>query len=221
MTSQTMTIQTTDKQLISMPGASPTTVRIAGIAAVTGPILMLASTVAFITDGDGINDGRVGGMIGVWSCFAFLIAFVGIYRALEPAAPRAAPIMMVVILIGCAAGVGFNIDAILAAEFGRDVLDTLREDNAGVLFAYLPWGLFFPTGLIGTGILLWRTGVLSRVTGGLLVAGGVLFVSARPARIYPLAILGDFLLVAALLPVGWALLTAHRRPSSARADAFA
>lgn len=192
--------------LATIPNASPTTVRITGIAAILAPLLLLASSLAYITDGNGINDGHVGGTIGVWSCFAFLLAFIGIHRVLEPEAPRAAPLMLVVATIGAAAGVGFNIDGIMAAEFGRDAVDDLTESSAFALLAYLPWGLFFPIGLIGTGVLMWRTNTFSRISAGLTVCGGVLFVTSRPARIDAAAVLGDCALILALVPIGWALL---------------
>src|SRR5690606_15983821 len=146
----------------TVPATSPTTTRITGIAAIAAPVLLLASTVAYITDGDGINDGLVGGTIGVWSCLAFLLAFAGIYRALEPHALRAAPILMTVPLIGSSAGVALTIAAVRAAEFGRDAVGAATEGRPFALLAYLPWGLCFPAGRIGTGVLMWRSKVASR-----------------------------------------------------------
>lgn len=200
---------------LAIPAASAATTRITSGAAIAAPILLLASTVAYITDGGGINDGVVGGTIGVWSCLAFVLAFTGIHRALEPHSPRAAPILMAVTVLGCAAGVGFNIDAILAEAFGRDAVDTALEDHPFALLAYLPWGWCFPAGLIGTGVLMWRTRVVSRLTAGLVAAGGLLFVSSRPARVDALAVLGDVVLVLALVPIGWALLGNARRAADA------
>ncbi|MGE3620823.1 MAG: hypothetical protein AB7L84_10210 [Acidimicrobiia bacterium] len=193
-----------------IPGASPMAVRLTGLAAIVAPLLLLASTVGYVTDGNGINDGHVGGTFGVWSCFAFLLALVGIHRMVEPVAPRAAPIWMAVVAIGAAAGVGFNIDAILAADFGREAVDAVGEESPLVLLAYLPWGLFFPIGLVGTGVLLWRTRVVPHLTAALVVAGGLLFVASRPPRIDPLAVFGDCVLVLAFAPIGWALLTGRR-----------
>lgn len=194
----------------TIPNASPTTTRITGVAAILAPILMLASTVAFVTEGNGINDGKAGGAIGVWSCFAFLLAFAGLYRVLEPAAPRAAPILFAVAAIGSAAGVGFNVDALLAAEFGRDAVDAASEASALSMLAYLPWGLFFPIGVVATGILMRRTGTFPGRAAVLVVAGGVLFVASRPSRLEPLAVAADCVLVLGFVPIGWSLLAGHR-----------
>lgn len=195
---------------VPIPGAGVTTVRITAWALMLAPVLQLASTVAFVTDGGGVNDGFVGGTVGVWACLAFVVGFAGVFRALEPHAARAAPILMGVTLIGCAAGVGFNIDAALAEAFGRDVVDTATEEQGFVLAAYLPWGWCFPIGLVGTGVLLWRSRIVPRAAAALVVAGGVLFISARPARIDPLAVAGDALLVLGLVPLGWSMLTTAR-----------
>jgi hypothetical protein len=196
---------------------NPMLARITGWATILAPILLLGSTVAYITEGEGINDGHVGGTIGVWSCFAFVLAFIGIYRTLEPVAPRAAPIFLAVAATGSAAGVGFNVDAILAAEFGRDAVDTATEDTPFTLLAFLPWGLFFPISLVATGVLLWRAGIVPRLLAGLVLAGGVLFVASRPERIDALAIAGDGVLIVALAPIGCSFVTPMPPATPARA----
>ena len=203
---------------LSIPAASPVTTRISGVAAIAAPLLLLASTVAYITDGGGINDGVVGGTIGGWSCLAFLLAFAGIYRALEPHSSRAAPILMSVMLLGCAGGIGFNVDAVLSADFGREAVDAATEERPFSILAYLPWGLFFPAGLIGTGVLMWRTRVVSRLTAVLVAAGGLLFVSSRPARVDALAVLGDAVLILALVPIGLSLLSSARHTVATSAE---
>ena len=202
----------------SPPAISPnaTTTRIAGGAAIAAPLLLLASTVAFLTEGDGINDGFVGGTLGVWAALAFTLAFVGIFRVLEFRAPRAAPIWLSVSLMGWAAGVGFNLDAIFAAEFGRETVDTSAEDRPFTILAYLPWGWMAPLGLIAAGVLMRRTNTFGRMSALLMIAAGVLFVTARPARMGPLAIFADCITVLALVPVGWALLAISRTTSSAK-----
>lgn len=203
----------------TIPGASAMTARITGIAAIIAPILLLASTLAYVLDGNGINDGHLGGTIGVWSCLALLLAMIGIYRVLEPATPRGGPIMLTVVVIGVAAGVGFNVDGILAAEFGQGALDIFPEETPIALLAFLPWGWFLPIGMVGTGILMWRTRTFPKATAVLVALGGIVFVTSRPARIDALAVFGDCLLILGLAPIGWALLTGrsdvgHQGPTS-------
>lgn len=205
---------------IPLPAINPTLARMSGVAAILAPILLLVSTIAYITDGGGINDGRVGGTVGVWSALAFAVAFAGISWAIEPRAPRAAPLLLISGFIGWAAGVGFNVDAILSAEFGREAVDTATEDHPFTLLAYVPWGWFAPLSVTATGVVLWRTRAFSRPSAALLVVAGVLFIASRPARIEPLAVIADCVAIVALVPIGWKLLASRPIPvSSATAAA--
>ncbi len=203
---------------------SPAAARICGAAAIIAPILLLASTVTYITAGDGINDGVLGGTIGVWSCFALAIAFVGLLRLLEPAAPTAAPVLTIVALTGFAAGVAFNVQAIFTASFGPqidDFMDTVEGSDAIAILAFLPWGWFAPVTFAATGILLWRTRGTNHRSAGLLTAAGVLFIASRPARIDPLAVISDVVLILALAPIGWSILTRRITPAVAPSPANA
>ena len=202
-----------------IPAINPTIARISGVAAILAPILLLVSTVAYITDGGGINDGRVGGTIGVWSALAFAVAFAGITWAIEPLAPRAAPILLTLAIMGWAAGVGFNTDAILSAEFGRAAIDTAIEDDPFALLAYIPWGWFAPISVTATGVVLWRTRAFSRLSAFLLIVTGVLFVASRPERIEPLAVIADCLAIVALVPIGWTLRASRRTAVTAPSSA--
>lgn len=196
--------------------ASPMARRIYGGAAIAGPALLLASTIAYATEGNDINDGVLGGAIGVWSCFTLLVAVVGLLRLSEHLAPRAAPILATAATIGFTAGAGFNVQAVNLAYFGpdHDFVEVVEgSDSIGIL-AFLPWGLFAPAALIGTGLLLWRTGAVARWSAALVLAGGVGFVASRPERIVPIAIAADSLLLLGLVPVGLSLLRHGRaRPA--------
>lgn len=191
---------------------NPMAARVYGWAIIVAPLLLLASTAAYLSVGGGINDGVLGGTIGVWSCFAFAIAFVGILRLLEPSAPRIAPILTAVALMAFAGGgVAFNIQALNLGAFGNDFLETnLDGADAVGIFAFLPWGLFVPLTFVLTGIMLWRTRAVARWSSALFIASGIMFVSARPARIDVLALTADAVIVLALVPIGWAMLTSVR-----------
>lgn len=195
---------------------SPFAARIYGTAAVLAPLVLLASTLAYITAGDGINDGVLGGTIGVWSCFTLAIALVGVLRLLEPAAPKAAALLTAFTLIAFSGGVAFNITAIYLATFGNDFLEAgLQGGDAIGVLAFLPWGLLTPLTFVLVGIMLWRTRTVDWWSGALLVAGGILFVASRPARIDPLAVTADIVLALALIPIGWTMLTRTRSTSPA------
>lgn len=190
---------------------SPTASRLSAVASIVAPLLLLASTLAFVLAGDGINDGSAGGALTVWAFFAFIVAMVGIYRVIELDAPRAAPIWLAICLIGGTASALFGLDAIFAQEIGREVVDELEDP--WLLGALLPWGWFMPLGFVATGVLIWRTGAFARHSAVLLIAGGVLVIVGRPARIEPVAVLTDCLLVLAFVPMGLSMLAAVRERS--------
>lgn len=194
-----------------------------GGAATLAPVLLLASTLAFIAE-DGINDGVLGGTIGVWSTFAFVIAFSGVYRMIEPRLPRVGPIFMALTLIGFTAGTAFNIQAMYNGAYGTDLLADLTEgrlpDEPTVgVFAFLPWGLLAPMSMVATGILLWVSQVVPKWSAALLCLGGVLFVASRPERIEVVAIVADVVLVVAMVPIGWTLLRRRQMVSDVMAAA--
>lgn len=202
---------------------SPTAARVHGWATILAPVLLLASTLAFISE-DGINDGVAGGTIGVWSTFAFVIAFAGVYRMIEPRLPRIGPIFMALTLIGFTAGAAFNVQAMYFGAYGTDLLADLSDgrlpnEPAVGVFAFLPWGLLVPVTLIATGILLWVSRTVPKWSAALLIAGGVLFVASRPERIDALAIAADLVLVAAMAPIGWALMRRRQAVSEVMATA--
>jgi hypothetical protein len=204
-------------QLSARDTLTPFAARVFGIALIIAPLLLLASTIAYITEGDGINNGVLGGTIGVWSVFALAIAFIGLFRLLEPHAPRAAVVLTVIAVTGCAAGVAFNIQATFTALYGIDIMQdgALTGLDLISIFAFLPWGWFVPITFIATGIVLWRTRVVARHTAILFIAGGVLFVASRPEQINVLAIVSDIVILLALGPIGWAALTEGRAPQPA------
>jgi hypothetical protein len=188
------------------PGiANPYAKRVFGFALILGPLLLLASTIAYVTAGDGINDGVAGGTIGVWSCFVLAIAFVGMSRILDGVNRRGAAWLMAVALIGFTAGVAFNVQAIFIATYPEVVGDMV---SGFALLAFLPWGWFAPLTFVMSGVLLARSGVVSWRTGIMFIVAGVLFVTARPARIDVVAVMGDVVLVLAMVPLGLSLLTA-------------
>jgi hypothetical protein len=199
---------------------SPLAARIYGVAAIVGPLLLAASTTAYILEGEEINRGVLGGTIGVWASFAMIIALVGVLRLLEVNRPRAAPILTIFALTGFAAGIAFSMDAIFAAIVGPDLdaaLDAAIDEGSGAIsiLAYLPWGWFAPLSLILLGIFLWRSRTTTWWTGALLILGGVLFVVGQMERIGAIALAADVVLLLALAPIGWTLLTQARRAVTA------
>lgn len=203
--------------LKSLGTLTPFGARVYGIAVIVAPLLFLASTVAYITEGNGINDGVLGGTIGVWSAFASVLAFAGILRLMEPTAPRRAMLLTLLALVAMASGVAFNVQAISLALLGpeTEILDVVEGSDGIAVLAFLPWGLFVPLSFVLTGIALWRTETVPVWSGVLFIAAGVLFVASRPERIDVLAVIGDITMIAAMAPIGWAMLTASAAMTTA------
>lgn len=133
--------------------------RLLAVAAIAGPIVFLLSDVAYISAGNGINNGVLGGTIGVWSVFLLGWAFLGIVRALEPVAPRGALTLLVLAVPMIAGGAAFNVNAIHVDHFGNDFIDTADGGAAIGALAFLPWGWFAPASFVVAGIFVWRTGI--------------------------------------------------------------
>lgn len=195
---------------------TPFASRVYGTAVIAAPLLLMASTVAYLVEGEGINHGILGGVIGAWSGFTMAIAMMAVLRLVEPKAPRAATLLTVVALIGFSAGMAFNVTAVLETVAGfDDAIEAAIAVDPVALLAWLPWGVLAPTSFVLIGIALWRTGT-SAWSGGLLVAGGVLFVVGRMERIGALALVTDGVLILALAPIGWAMLTGARTAAASR-----
>ncbi|MFC7406255.1 hypothetical protein [Georgenia alba] len=184
-------------------------------AVVLAPIVFLAGDVAYIVAGNGVNDGVLGGTVGVWSCFLLGWAFVGLARCLAACAPRGSLALLVLALPAVCAGAGFNVNALHRAQFGNDFPEAAFTDPAGAIgvLAFVPWGWFAPAAFVLTGVLVWRTRIGPRWAAALTTAGGLLFISARPVAIDPLVVVADLTLVLGLVPIGIAML-ARRRPAA-------
>ena len=188
--------------------------RLQGAALVAAPVLLAASTVAYGAEG-GIGYSQVGGAIQLYAMAAFPLGLLGLVRRLEGPLPRAAALLSAMVIFGAVGGVAFAIDAVHGAVHPEAPLENLPLAPS---FLHLP-GLTFPLGLIGVGLALARSGVAPRWSGYALAVGGVLFPMSRIPSIVPLALGADLFILAALAPLGWALLrgqpAARPRPATA------
>jgi len=183
------------------------------LAMLLAPLLLLASTIAFLTVGNGINDGVVGGVITVWAVLALVVAFVGCARILEPHMRKGAQLLV----FGAAAlgvgGAGFGNSSIytqiLRDDHGIDAEAAFDAHPFGLL-ALLPWGWFMPITCILVGVLLWRARLLPWWHGVAFILGGVMFVTGRPAGIDAVALATDVVLLLAFAGLGLRALSSRR-----------
>lgn len=176
--------------------------RVFGGAMIAAPLLLLASSVAFAAGG-GLNQDDVGGAILFYAMAAFALVVVGLTDLVARVQPRAAAALLVVGIVGSAAGAGFGVDSIHSALPGRGPLED-DGGTAGIIATNLP-GLLFPLAFVALGIALTRAGRDLRTSGFALILAGVLFPAARISDVEVLAIVGDLVFVAALAPLGWAM----------------
>lgn len=179
------------------------------------PALLLASTIAYVANGEGMNDGEAGGAIQVWAMIAYAVTVVGLSRLLDADAPRAADVLLVAGLVGTAGGVAYGIDSIQAALVGGESLQEMGSAAAS-LALQVP-GVLFPLGLAALGVVLLRNGLVTRWTGTGLVVGALLFPASRIPDVEVLAIASDLVLLAALVPFGWALVRSDGGAGAVRA----
>jgi len=170
------------------------------ISMVLAPALFLASTIAFLTLGDGINDGLIGGVINAWTMIVLVMAFAGCARAVESVMPKSAQFIL---FGGAAAGVGgagFGMTAIyqqvLQDDHGVDGATTLDAHPFSIL-ALLPWGWFMPVTCMAVGLCLWRGQLAPWWHGVLFILGGLLFVTGRPTQMGFIAVTTDLVLLVA------------------------
>lgn len=162
-------------------------------ASLVGPLLLLASTVAYIAGGDGMSEGEAAGAIQVWAFVAVALALVGCARALETRTPVGATVLSVTAIVGCVGGALYGLDAIQLA-----VLDGSIHEHAASPFALRIPGLFFPVALLVLGVLVARRARAPRVAVVATVLGAVLFPAGRIGDVAAIAVVTDLLILVGL-----------------------
>lgn len=176
----------------------PTVSRPTAASMVVAPTLLALSTVAYVL-GNGLGADSWGGAIQVYACTAFALVFVGTSRAVEPAAPRLATVLLLIGILGAAGGVGYGIQAI-HLEMLPVRLDADGTGAVGALALNLP-GILFPAALATLGIAVWRLGMAPAWAGLLTVVGAVAFPVSRIGGIGSLALAADLILLIGLVGV--------------------
>ena len=176
-----------------------TRLRITLAAAILAPVLLLVSTIGYLTEGGGMNDGELGGIVQVWGMIAYGIALAGFVRLLEDRTPAGALALGIVAVVGVAAGVAYGIDSVQVAVFGTEPVQETTSPAATLVFQ-LP-GIFFPLSIVLLGVLLARTGTVPALLGGALVVGGVLFPASRIPDVEALAVTSDVIVLLALAAI--------------------
>lgn len=178
---------------------SPRT-RLLGAALVLAPLLLLASSIAWLAGSEATR-----GVLGFYAFAIFALVVFTLTQAFADTLPRAAAALTVVGALGAAAGVGFSIDAI-HSTLPNSVALIDDGGTAGVFVANVP-GLMGPLAFIGIGIALLRSGVQPRWCGVALIVAGALFPPSRIGDIAALGAIDDLIFLLALAPLGLAIMS--------------
>lgn len=169
--------------------------RLFGLAGIVGPLLVIASSILWVTGGD---EARF--PLEFHGATFTGLGLLGLCAVIASRMPRAAAVLAVFAILGFSSGgAGFAIDGLHEEVFGSG---SLADEGgiAGKLAPAVP-GLLGPLSLIGIGIALLRTKLAAAWSGAALVAAGVLFPISRIGEIPPLAVVVDVLIIVSVVPL--------------------
>jgi len=179
--------------------ASPSD-RLIGAATIIGPLLMLGSTVAWLAEAE-----ETRAVLIMWAMIGFGLTLVGFSGRLRAATPGGAAVVLGLGMVGTCAGAAYAAEAAIVEHFGIERLNEQTTMSA-TLVLQLP-GLTFPLSIIAAAVLSWRHGLLRPGHAAALAAGAAAFPASRVPEVAEIALLGDALLCAALIPIGIAILS--------------
>jgi hypothetical protein len=173
--------------------------RVAGTATIVGPLLMLGSTVAWLVDAEATRS-----ILLMWGVIGFGLTTVGFAFRLRDASPVGAGVVLALGVISACAGGGYAAEAAIVEHFGIERMND-QSTLMTALVLQLP-GLTFPLSLLAAALASWRARLLAPAHAGLLTLGAILFPASRLPELPGLAVVGDSLLLLALVPIGLAVL---------------
>jgi hypothetical protein len=183
--------------------------RLIGVATIVGPLLMLGSTVAWLADADEARS-----ILIMWAMIGFGLTLVGFSGRLRTDAPGGSAAVLGLGMMGTCAGAAYAAEAAIVEHFAIERLNEQTTMSA-TLVLQVP-GLTFPLSIIAAAVLSWRSGLLRPGHAAALAAGAAAFPASRVPEVAEIALLGDALLCAALVPIGLAVLRgAHPASGSA------
>jgi hypothetical protein len=168
------------------------------IAAIVGPLFLVASSVAWLGD----DREELRGILTFWTFPFMALAVYGVAGRLQGRSPIGRAVVTALVAIGACAGAGFATEVSMVEHFGVERL--MEQDTPSAFLGLGIPGPMFPLGLVLLGLLSFRHRTLPRPQALLLTAGGVLFPLSRIPQTAPLALAADLLILAAFAPVAFA-----------------
>ena len=177
---------------------SDPTARLMRVAAVVGPLLLAAASVAWL---NGDDTAELRGILTFWAFPFMALAAYGVASRLQGRSPAGRAVVTALVTIGACAGAGFATEINMVDYFGIERL--MEQDTPSAILALGMPGLCFPLSLVALGLLSFSYRTLPRAQALLLAAGGVLFPLSRIPEAAGLAVVADLLLLAAFAPVAF------------------
>lgn len=182
---------------------------VVGAATIAGPLLLLASSVAWLAEADAAN-----AILLMWAFIGLGITIVGFSQRLRATLPWAAAVVLGIGIIGAAGGAGYAVEAAMVDHFGVERLND-QSTLATVLVLQLP-GILYPLSFVVAAAAAWRARLLAPQHAAVLGIGALLFPASRIPDIAGLGVAADAVMCLALVPVGLALLTGRGRHATSR-----
>jgi hypothetical protein len=173
------------------------------LAMIIGPILVFASTVAWVADQEGAR-----AVLQIWGMIGLGMVLAGLAHRLRLTVPLGAAAILVLGLAGTSVGTAYGLEIAMVDYFGVERLNE-QEVLTAHLGLQLP-GLMFPLSLLVTAVLGRRHGMFGAPAAVLLGVAAAAFPASRIPAEAGIALVADGLLLAALAPVGLASLRAAR-----------
>lgn len=163
------------------------------VAFYAAPLCLIASSLAYIVLGNGMNNGVVGGFIQCAAMFLFIFPMLGLTSITSEKLPRFSVVFRILLVFGCFMGFLFGIDSVLNATQPNSY--TILEMDKSMYVFMMTFGPIWPIALGIFGIVAGVKKILPVLHSVLLSISGFSFPIGRIPKIEVLYIFTDLLLI--------------------------
>ncbi len=163
------------------------------VAFYAAPLCLIASSLAYIVLGNGMNNGVVGGFIQCAAMFLFTFPMLGLTKLSADKLPGFSLVFRILLVFGCFMGFLFGVDSVLNAT-QPNAYSILEMDKSMYVFM-MTFGPIWPIALGIFGIVAGVKKILPVLHSILLSISGFSFPVGRIPKIEVLYIFTDLLLV--------------------------
>jgi len=181
------------------------------LAFYAAPLCLIASSLAYIVLGNGMNNGVVGGFIQCAAMFLFTFPMLALTELSSGKLPGFSPVFRILLVFGCFMGFLFGVDSVLNATQPNSY--TILEMDKSMYVFMMTFGPIWPVALGIFGIIAGVKKVLPVLHSVLLSISGFSFPVGRIPKIEALYIFTDLLLVISFFLIAGYLKKSISEPS--------